>query len=493
MVRKRILLAGVMLVLITFFCLADDKVQSKLNFEVVVDPRVELMSIIFRLARSEEYCQGKIPSYVADVEEYFKPYKKHSVIQLAKKLRKTQGVGYDAVMSMAVHITDIETFGERVPFEPYPETLDSRWTLKGARQFLEKARAFSNEADFKTFFDNHSGLYNIAITRMQELLTNFNYLSWADKFFGARPKAKFVIVVGMLNGSNNYGTRIKLADGSEILYAIIGASQRDEKNLPRFDKEELPIIVHEFGHSYTNPLVIKHLGELKEAGEKIFPYVSKKMAAGAYGSWKTMWIETINRACVIHYLLDMVGEEAGKSRIEKEIIRGFICVPDLVLLLEEYKKERSLYPTLDSFFPKVVALLNQCSKDIDKKLEEYKKKLEKYNRSKKLYKQTHFIEILPDGSVIHSYEDSEGNRGKIERDNYVKKVNDVWVYKRNHTPIPETDYTETVQLPENAQLLSVKPRPTKQFQKDGKIILYFKKLLKEMEAFKATIKYKLDK
>ncbi len=33
---------------------------------------------------------------------------------------------FDACMSMAVHLSDVETIGERVPFDPRPAGLDSR-------------------------------------------------------------------------------------------------------------------------------------------------------------------------------------------------------------------------------------------------------------------------------------------------------------------------------------------------------------------------------
>ena len=39
------------------------------SIEVTVDPRVELVSIIFRLAGHQEYNQGRVDSYTDDVEQ----------------------------------------------------------------------------------------------------------------------------------------------------------------------------------------------------------------------------------------------------------------------------------------------------------------------------------------------------------------------------------------------------------------------------------------
>ena len=52
---------------------------------VSVDPRVELMSILFRLAGNPEYNQGRVPSYVQDVESHFGRFRDHPVVKLAKR------------------------------------------------------------------------------------------------------------------------------------------------------------------------------------------------------------------------------------------------------------------------------------------------------------------------------------------------------------------------------------------------------------------------
>ncbi|MHC5003051.1 MAG: hypothetical protein ACYTJ0_07995, partial [Planctomycetota bacterium] len=41
------------------------------TLRVMVDPRVELMSLIFRLAGSPEYTQGRVPSYAVDADLHF--------------------------------------------------------------------------------------------------------------------------------------------------------------------------------------------------------------------------------------------------------------------------------------------------------------------------------------------------------------------------------------------------------------------------------------
>ncbi len=76
---------------------------------ITVDPRVELMSIVFRLAGNPEYQKGRVESYVNDVETHFDAWREHKIVKMARSLRKSSGVSYDAVMSYAIHLTaDLE-------------------------------------------------------------------------------------------------------------------------------------------------------------------------------------------------------------------------------------------------------------------------------------------------------------------------------------------------------------------------------------------------
>ena len=48
---------------------------------------------------------------------HFGPFREHAPVKLARELRQTDGVAYDAMMSLAIHTTDTETLRERVPLE----------------------------------------------------------------------------------------------------------------------------------------------------------------------------------------------------------------------------------------------------------------------------------------------------------------------------------------------------------------------------------------
>ncbi len=332
-------------------CRGGGDVESAVR--VTADPRVELMSLIFRLAGNPEYNQGRIASYNEAVEKHFSAFKDHDAVKLATRLRETQGISYDAVMSLAVHITDADSLKEKIPFDPQPECLERRWTPQSAREFLQAARRFVKDSDFMNFVRSQADLHTLAASRMQAVMDQHGVVDWFETFFGARAGARFDLMLGLLNGPASYGARIRLSDRDEILYCILGVEGIDKEGKPEFQSNVLPVVVHEFAHSYCNPLVDKHAPELESPAQQIFALVEKSMRQMAYGTWQTMMRESLVRASVARYLLAQSGEAAARIQIESDRKRQFFWMADLSNLLGEYEKDRSLYPTLDDFFPRI--------------------------------------------------------------------------------------------------------------------------------------------
>lgn len=366
-IKKRILFLILVLFMVIIFqdMKFADTQTGKLSLEVKMDPRVELMSLIFHLAGNPEYNQVKVPSYQKAVQDYFGKFKNHPVVRFARKLRRTRGVSFDAVVNMAIHVTDPYTLQEKVPFVPRPHDLDNRWRINEAREFLYLARDFVQQTRFKLFVDKYKKLYDTTVSRLQEIVQK-GYLDWFDNFCGQRPHASFTVVPGLLNNGHSYGVRVKLSDGNEELYCILGVWMRDNDGFPFFNSSILPTVVHEFCHSYVNPLVDKYGSQLKKAAQTIYPYVAQAMKEQHYLDWKIMMAESLVRACTIRYVLEVSGKEAAKKLILQEINNKFLWIKELSLLMGEYEIQRKKYPTLDSFFPRIIAFFNQYAGEMKK-------------------------------------------------------------------------------------------------------------------------------
>lgn len=364
---KRFILVAYLPIILAAITLAGPQTEpqkkndegSRVKLEARVDPRVELMSLIFRLAGNPEYNQpnGESP-YTDDTERQFGPFREHPVVMMAKDLRNRNSVSYDAVMSIALHIEDIETFAERIPFDQSPERLDGRWPVDRSREFLKLARDFVEKSDFRGFFEDHEELYEEVTARMERLLDKRDYVKWFDGYFGARPGATFHVIVGMLNGPCNYGSGIRFPGGTEEITPVMGTWKFDKDGIPIFDDSIVGTIVHEFCHTYTNPFVDRYAAQLQPAGTRIFPRVSKIMKSQAYGNWKTMMYESFVRSCVVRYTASEDGADAATRAIRHEQGRGFYWIEEMSEVLAEFEESRDRYPTFDDFMPQIIEFFN---------------------------------------------------------------------------------------------------------------------------------------
>lgn len=362
MISRTMLLVGASTVLL----LAPLAAAEPQRLEARVDPRVELMSLIFRLAGNPEYNQPLAKSpYSDEVDAHFGKYRDHAVVVLARELRGKTGVSYDAVMSLAIHLDDTQSLKTRLPLEPWPARLDKRWPPDETGAFLEKARGFVQETGFNEFCEQHRKLYAASAERLTQKLNERNYVGWFDKYFGARPSAKFYVVVSLLNGPCNYGSGIQFPDGREEIVPVIGAEKFDSDGIPVFGDGNVSTIAHEFCHTYTNPFVDKYAKELQPAGERIFNGCAQKMRNMAYGSWQTMLRESLVRACVVRYLRTTDGEKAAQADAQDNHRRGFRWIGKLAETLGEYESQRERYATFDAFMPRVVEFFNEYAKEYE--------------------------------------------------------------------------------------------------------------------------------
>ena len=326
---------------------------------VLVDPRIELMSIVFQLAGHSEYNKGAIPSYSRAVAAHFAPFKKHAAVKQAVWLRRLRGIGYNAPMSLAVYLTPPPELSERAALEPLPRHIDGRWSPGAARGFLAELRKFARDSRFMDFFAQHHTLYQTSVERLEQVIKDARILEWFAGFFGPGDGTDFIIALGLLNGGNCYGAGAQAgktpgaADSFDEIYSVLGVWSVDEAGRPQFGEEVCDIIVHEFAHSYINPLVDAHAPALAPAGKKLFSLVESRMRPQAYGTWQAVMYESLVRACEVSYLLAVSGPKAAERKTADNRMRGFAWTGALAELFGEYEKNRAAYPTFDSFMPRI--------------------------------------------------------------------------------------------------------------------------------------------
>ena len=334
------------------------------------DPRVELMSILFRLAGNQEYRQCRIPAYDQAIEKYFASFRDHDAVQQAHAL----GTAFDGPMKLAVNVRDVNSLAELVPFDRPGLHLYEGWNAAKARDFLSAARQFAADTNFQAFLESQQSLFAATDARLQAFIRDKADLEWFDRFFASPPPARLTIVPGMANGAPSYAARVTDAAGAQEIYAIPGVSKVNAEGVPVFDSDWLTLMVHELANVYVSLPAGKFAPQIEESAGLIYQPVAEAMQRQSYGNWRAMLYQSLARAATIEYIIEHDGPAAAHAVVWKENARSFFWMGGLVDLFETYRKDRVHYPTFESFMPRVVEFFNETAPGIQELIDRYQPK-----------------------------------------------------------------------------------------------------------------------
>ncbi|NHB70409.1 DUF4932 domain-containing protein, partial [Perlabentimonas gracilis] len=183
---------------------------------VKTDKRIELLSVISRIAGFDEYKNNNLKIYSEKVDNHFFNFKEHEIISYLKQLRKERQIAYDAIMSLAIRIEIVDN--SITLFDT--QNLDSRWDKNNLDSLEKLLNEFYVLSDFESFYNSNKEFYEVATRKLTEATNSINY-KWFSDFYGEINQDTYILVAGMLLGSHNYGPSVKINCKSKELYSIL--------------------------------------------------------------------------------------------------------------------------------------------------------------------------------------------------------------------------------------------------------------------------------
>lgn len=323
--------------------------------EVRVDPRVELMGILFHMAGRDEYNMMQVGRWEAAVDSHFVHWAEHPAVTMTERLAGPYNVGYFVPMNLAIHVTIPPELAVRSPLAASP-SIHRTWTTypDTTARYLELVRSFALATRYNNFLRSQRELIDSTETRLRRLVDETVERGWFDDFWGTGPGARFVLVPGLTNGRASYGVEYQDSAVHE-LYAIPGVMDADDAGFPVFGADFTATVVHEFHHPYADPLTEVWLDSLRGPAEALHAAQADAFRRQAIGSGETLAIESLVRAAVARYRGDHEGPDAMAAEVAEQVGLGFEWMPGLVQLLGEYEAHRDRWPTMADFMPRVVA------------------------------------------------------------------------------------------------------------------------------------------
>ena len=330
-----------------------ENMSEKNPVDIVVNPAIDLFSLISRLAGINQYKEVLLPDYITDVEKVFGQYRDHPGILFARECNALHQINGDAPMSLGVYVGPPPALELRMDLSNLPQTFDPRWDSALISNYLQHAREFARDSRFMEFHQGHQAILDKARQNMHEMISREPIFIWYKEFFGYYPEG-IKLYLALLNGSCSYGYPVFYPDGDIEFVSLIGGRFPDGEGIPTYPKDWfLPIIIHEYMHSYINPLIKSKSEEFEELGEALLSTHRAKMIEKGYNVWNVIIQEYIVRACTIIYLELYEGKSKARRNIQRDLRDGFPEIEGLVSLLDHYENDHDTYPDMESFLPQI--------------------------------------------------------------------------------------------------------------------------------------------
>ncbi len=181
------------------------------------------------------------------------------------------------------------------------------------RKFKKELISFNQDSLFQAYLIDVKELNEIVIKQVKQSKSIQHLPAYLEKYYGSE-LSSYNLILSPLVHSGGFNSKF-IAGGKIEVYAIIGPNGEIE-HIPYFEKGylEMDMILHEFGHSFVNPLTEKFQKEIETINEKYYNESLKKDGkAQAYGEWKYLFNELVVRAITIRIANKYFGTEKAKE------------------------------------------------------------------------------------------------------------------------------------------------------------------------------------
>lgn len=297
------------------------------GIQMAVYEQVELISLIFRLADSDMHWvfSDEDTEYQRSLEPAFREFADHPIMEHTRELTRTRGIGFDAPMTFAIHLEKVDeqfqfVYGARI------WEIDDRWTPEIVSEYLILLNDFYTVSNFNAFFVENTPYFEWHSQRLHdELMGKINF-EWFYQF-GFKPDTMRTIIRPSGTGGHFGPTFLDY-----INYAIIA-----QRTPPSDYGDLLSITVHEFAHSFANPIAEAWYEENEEFRNLMRNAESTVVRYHPfYGHSLTVAREYVTRAYEILYLIENHDNDLLSLLIEQYRI-GFRNIETVYAMITEHE------------------------------------------------------------------------------------------------------------------------------------------------------------
>ena len=304
--------------------------KKKDNITFTVDYRTELLSVILVLSDNYKKMVGNKMQplnnkYIYDrIIERFSKYKNHKVMILFEDIiKKHKYFNYDAPITLFLSL-DEDLKCDKLNDYLFNTILEKDNLIY---DFIDELKNFSIDINFDDYYLNNKNEYNMFIDTIYDKHINNNLDVFLNEFF--KEKKELFVNAIPFNSMSCYSSFI-----GDKVYSNIGVTQLSKENnlyenWELYKGDMLLVSLHEFCHSYVNPLTEKYI-----SNNNLDYLIDDNMHRFAYDDALTVINENVVRAIVLYYEKKYLTEKYEKDyNKEKEL--GFKYIDNILEVLKD--------------------------------------------------------------------------------------------------------------------------------------------------------------
>lgn len=296
---------------------------------------------------------------------HFQSVQQHPFFQTYERLADKIGTG---VYLFSFYYTDVPNARRKAPVsdvllrEVHPNRDSAQYLID---RFMGQLNLFYKDINFGKFLADNAYVYRKAAAEVARNLPDASFIPVLERYYGATKRSYNIVINPFFKTDWGMGWETTSPGGMDIYNisaplpkAVISKDQQIAS--PGFDNptEIRRLSVHEFGHSFVNPLA--NQADYKLQIERFNNLYEPIEGEGQYRDWHTQFCEYVVRAGEVRIALAMNDPAAAKATEARNAKWRYLSY--FKNQLARYEQNRTKYPTFATFLPDLIASLAYLKK-----------------------------------------------------------------------------------------------------------------------------------
>lgn len=259
-------------------------------------------------------------------------------LSLYKKYKSFKGnKELEVITKFAENTEGSEMIRLLIALDDVPHAAVNDSMTKDASDFIKALNRFYKETNFESYFKENDSVYERAMKDIKSVLPSGNFIPAMEKFYRQRFDGYGLLPSLTIPAGMAFGVSYK-KNGKTYILNCFGqfGGFANEQHIRELS-------VHEFGHSFTNPVLNKMPKELFSKTASLYDTVKIAMENQGYNNWMSCMYEHFVRAGEV-VIAKNLGYFENAERLKNSYIndRKFIYLPIIIKELELYNKNKKI-------------------------------------------------------------------------------------------------------------------------------------------------------